>query len=62
MVSPVCSTADSSGKVFLRMAMAAVTLADGWEALSVVYDEAPFHLMSLPPAWSDAELKRRGAA
>ena len=49
MVSPVCSTADRSGKVFLRMAMAAVTLADGWEALSVVYDEASFHLTSLPP-------------
>src|SRR5262249_14549739 len=32
--SPVCSTLARSGKVFLRMAMAAETLADGWESLS----------------------------
>src|SRR5215467_32549 len=32
--SPVCSTLAKSGNVFLRMAMAAETLADGWEPLS----------------------------
>src|SRR5262245_45392252 len=32
--SPVCSTLARSGKVFLRMAMAAETLADDWESLS----------------------------
>src|SRR5262249_21994802 len=32
--SPVCSTLARSGKVFLRIAMAAETLADGWESLS----------------------------
>src|SRR5215470_7565708 len=34
--SPVCSMLARSGKVFLRMAMAAETLADGWESLSCI--------------------------
>src|SRR5262249_3470812 len=32
--SPVCSMLARSGRVFLRIAMAAETLADGWESLS----------------------------
>src|SRR5262245_48382118 len=34
--SPVCSMLARSGKVFLRMAIAAETLADGWESLSCI--------------------------